>query len=138
MAKTTHRLTAVKIATLKTKGLFPDGDGLYLRITSSGSRSWIFRFRRDGVLRDMGLGPLGSVSLARARQLAADARRQRHDGTDPKATRSARQAAARLAEVRGVTFKDCAEQVVTSHEAGWRNAKHRRQWRNTSKSTSTL
>ena len=56
MARITHRLTAIKVATLKAKGLHPDGAGLYLRITSSGTKSWLFRFSRDGATRDMGFG----------------------------------------------------------------------------------
>jgi integrase len=131
MARLTHRLTAVAVDNLKTKGLYLDGDGLYLRVTATGTKSWIFRFSRDGRSRDMGLGPLSSISLAKARQLAAEARRQRLDGHDPIKARKARRAAAKLAEASGMTFKACAEQLMNAHEAGWRNAKHRQQWRNT-------
>jgi integrase len=79
----------------------------------------------------MGLGPLARVSLAKARQLASEARRQRLEGGDPIVTRKAQRKAARLAAARGTPFKEAAEQVIASHEAGWRNAKHRQQWRNT-------
>ena len=68
MARVTHRLTAIKVANLKAKGLYPDGAGLYLRITSSGTKSWLYRFSRDGATRDMGLGPIATVPLARARE----------------------------------------------------------------------
>ena len=44
MANTTNRLTAVGIKNLKEKGLYADGGGLYLRITDSGTKGWIFRF----------------------------------------------------------------------------------------------
>ena len=71
------------------------------------------------------------MSLARARELAAEARRQRLEGADPIETRTTRLASARLGEARGTTFRSCAEQLIASHEAGWRNAKHRQQWRNT-------
>ena len=37
----------------------------------------------------------------------------------------------RGAQTRGHTFKHCAEQLIASHEVGWRNAKHRQQWKNT-------
>jgi len=131
VARITHRLTTIKVANLKARGLHPDGNGLYLRVTATGTKSWIFRFSRDGSTHDMGLGPVSAVSLARARELAADARRQRLDGADPIKVRIARLASARLAEVGGVTFKVCAEQLIASHEAGWRNPKHRQQWRNT-------
>src|SRR5262245_23026155 len=68
MARVTDRLTAIKVGSLKAKGLHADGGGLYLRITASGSKNWIFRYTLDGKLRDMGLGPLTSVSLAQARK----------------------------------------------------------------------
>jgi hypothetical protein len=59
MARTIHRLTAVAVTNAKAKGgLQPDGGGLYLRVTSTGTKSWILRFKRDGRTRDMGLGPL--------------------------------------------------------------------------------
>jgi hypothetical protein len=131
MARITQRLTAVAVQNLKEKGLHSDGDGLYLRITATGTKSWIFRFALDGVTRDMGLGPVSAISLARARELAAEARRQHLGGIDPISSREARRAATRLDAARGTTFKSCAEQLIASHEAGWRNPKHRQQWRRT-------
>jgi integrase len=132
MARIIHRLTAVAVTNAKAKGLHPDGAGLYLRITSTGTKSWILRFKRDGRTRDMGLGPLGLISLARARELAAEAGRQRLQGLDPIKARDAQRATAKREEASALTFKDCAEQLITSHEAGWRNpAKQAKLWRNT-------
>ena len=74
MSRITHRLTAITVANLSAKGLHADGDGLYLRITSTGTKSWIFRFTRYGASHDMGLGPIATVSLAKARELSAHAR----------------------------------------------------------------
>jgi integrase len=133
MARLTYRLTAVEIEALKDKGLYPDGDGLYLRVTSTGTKSWIYRYAQDGTTRDMGLGPLASVSLAKARRLAADARGRRLEGSDPIAVRKGQRSAAKLAAARGMPFKEAAEELIASHEPGWRNAKHRQQWRNTLK-----
>ena len=127
MARLTHRLTAVAVANLKGKGLYPDGNGLYLRVTDSGTKSWIWRFKRDGTAHDMGLGPLSNVTLAQARALAAEARQQRHGGVDPIEARKARTGAKQIAGARP-TFRDCAEKLIGSYEASWRNAKHRAQW----------
>ena len=69
----------------------------------------------------MGLGPLGVISLARARELAVEAGRQRLQGFDPIKARDAQRAAAKREEASALTFKDCAEQLIASHEAGWRN-----------------
>ena len=131
MARLTQRLTAVEVINLRNEGLHPDGDGLYLRVTKTGTKSWIFRFAQDGTTRDIGLGPLKDVSLASARRLSADARRRLLEGADPIEARKVEHVSRKLKEARGTTFKSAAEQMITSREAGWRNPKHRQQWRNT-------
>lgn len=60
-----------------------DGGGLYLQISSSGSRSWIFRFTLAKRSREMGLGPLSAISLAEARSEAARCRKLLLSGVDP-------------------------------------------------------
>jgi integrase len=131
MARITHRLTAITVANVKGKGLYPDGGGLYLRVTNTGTKSWVFRFMRDGHTHDMGLGPLPEVSLARARELAGEARQCRSQGANPILARQAERTAARLAETNGVSFKHCAEKLIAAREDGWRNRKSALQWRNT-------
>ena len=79
----------------------------------------------------MGLGPYPDVSLAEAREKAYEARRLLRDGIDPIETRRAAHVTARLDKARGLTFRDCAERYIAADEAGWRNAKHRAQWRST-------
>src|SRR5690349_15632362 len=61
MARITQRLTAIEVTNLKDKGLYPDGDGLYLKVTGTGTKSWIYRFTQGGFTRDMGLGPASAV-----------------------------------------------------------------------------
>ena len=77
----------------------------------------------------MGLGPVGSITLARARELAVDVHRLRLEGLDPIKARDTERAAAKRAEARGVSFRVCAEQMMDAREIGWRNVKHRKQWR---------
>jgi Arm DNA-binding domain len=61
-----------------------DGDGLYLTVRPGGSKQWIFLYRSGGRLREKGLGsPVSRVTLAKARQLATDARGQKSNGLDP-------------------------------------------------------
>jgi integrase len=131
MARSIHHLTDRGTKGKLARGLYGDGGGLYLQVSSTGSKSWLFRFKMAGRVRDMGLGSLTDVPLAKARQKAADARELRSEGKDPIIEREAQRAAQRLAEARSVTFQDCAEQLIASKELGWRNAKHRQQWRNT-------
>ena len=131
MPRTAKRLTALKVNALRKPGLFADGDGLYLQITPTGAKSWVFRFKANGRARDMGLGPISTVNLAQAREKAADCRRLRSNGKDPIEERKTAQAAARAAEAQRTTFREAAEQMLAAHEVGWRSPKHRHQWRST-------
>ena len=102
-----------------------------MRIASTGAKSWEFRFQIEGKRRDMGLGPFPDVTLARAREKAAMHRAQSREGADPIAAKRAERQAQRLAEAKGRTFREVAAEYIARNEAGWRNAKHRQQWRNT-------
>jgi len=130
MAKTTNRLTAVGIKNLKDRGLYADGGGLYLRITDSGTKGWIFRFSREGSTRDMGLGTCADIGLASAREIAEECRKKLKQGLDPI---EARKSAAREqnGSANSVTFREAVERYIAAHEPAWKNAKHRQQWRNT-------
>lgn len=133
MARTTNRLSARTVSTLKKPGRHADGGGLYLSISPDGSRRrWVYLFRwREpgqtgaGKLREMGLGSAGTVSLARARELATAARGHVANGVNPLAVRNAEP------EKRVPTFSEMADEVVSSLETGWKNSKHRDQWRMT-------
>jgi Arm DNA-binding domain len=77
------KLTLQKIAKLIEPGRYGDGNGLYLKITPTGNRSWLFRYERKGRERVMGLGPLRICTLSRAREKARAAEQQLADGIDP-------------------------------------------------------
>jgi integrase len=108
-----------------------DGGGLYLQVSRSGGRSWIFRFQRNGKRRFMGLGSADVITLAEARDKAIDARRLLANGIDPIDQRGAERAAARIEAAKAVSFRECAVQYIAAHQAGWRNAKHAAQWPST-------
>lgn len=133
MAKLTEKLTALKVDRLKAPGLYSDGGGLYLQISAGGARSWIFRYRMGGrkTPRDMGLGSLETVTLARARQDAKAKREGIQNGIDPIEARKADKAKAALDGARAVTFKQCAEAYIAAHREAWRNEKHAGQWEST-------
>ena len=64
----TNKIAAIDVLR-KPTGMYLDGAGLYLQVSVNKRRSWIFRFTsptRDKV-RDMGLGPTHTISLAQAR-----------------------------------------------------------------------
>src|SRR5215510_11718029 len=104
MARKIERQTDRTVTSKSERGMHADGAGLYLRAGDGGSnKSWVFRFKQkrdDGKFRarDMGLGGYPTASLAGARDVAQP----------------------RLAEARGVTFRECAEQLIASNEAGWK------------------
>lgn len=125
------KLTALKITRAQKPGLLGDGGGLYLQISATGSKSWIFRYRVDGRLRDHGLGSLSTVSLSEARDKALHCRRLRVAGIDPIDARKEQRVAARLEAAKALTFADCATAYIEAHKPGWKNAKHAEQWTST-------
>jgi integrase len=127
MARTTGRLTALKVARAKTPGMYADGGGLYLQVTEGGA-SWIYRYMLNKRAREMGLGPLALFGLSEGRAKVLDARRLRHEGIDPIEARKAARARERLDAAKAVTFKECTEAYLKAHRAGWRNGKHAAQW----------
>lgn len=126
-----HNLTAIKIARLRKPGKYGDGGGLWLQISQSGTKSWGFRFMRDGKARQMGLGPLHTIGLAEAREKARKARALLLDGIDPIVARDAALEAVRAETAKAIMFKDAAERYIAAHRLGWKNAKHAEQWTKT-------
>ncbi len=131
-----HRLTARTVATAKAPGLYADGGGLYLQVTrdhnGAPKRSWVMRFTApDGRRREMGLGSATLVDLAEAREAALTARKQAKAGIDPIAARVNGRSKAATNRAKVLTFRQCAEAYLASHESSWKNAKHRWQWQNT-------
>jgi integrase len=131
MGRGLHKLSAVTVSSRKEPGYYADGGGLYLRVAPGGSKGWIFRFTRARKTRDAGLGPYPTVSLAKAREQAEQCRRLLASGIDPIEARKAERAATNGAAEKARTFEQCAKAYIASHEAGWRNDKHRYQWRAT-------
>lgn len=109
-------------------GATADSDGLYLKVGPTGAASWQFRYQIDGKRRMMGLGACSVLTLAEARDKAAEARKLAKKGIDPLAARRVAEAAEKAA---ATTFKDAALEYIRAHRAGWRNAKHGQQWENT-------
>ncbi len=122
MARTLHKLSAKRVETLKKPGRHSDGGGLYLAIADDGRRRWVFMWSRHGKQREIGLGSSRDVSLAKARTLAHASREALAAGEDPRSVRR---------QVEGQTFGEAARQLIQSMEPGWRNPKHRAQWRMT-------
>jgi integrase len=93
-------------------------------VDPSGARRWILRTVVHGRRRDIGLGGVKVVSLADARELAAQYRRIARDGGDPLQER-------RKSQKLSLSFEEAARHVYEAHKDTWRNAKHAAQWINT-------
>jgi hypothetical protein len=85
------RLSAIAVARMSKPGRYAAGEGLYLQVTASGTKSWIVRYQCDGRARHMGVGAVSIVSLADAREKARETRRLLLEGdrSHRRSTRSA-------------------------------------------------
>jgi integrase len=124
-------LTTKAVEAKRARGRYSDGEGLVLQVSKWGTKSWVFRYKRGGRDRHMGLGPVDALSLADARERARKCRRLLLDDLDPIEQRKGERQRLRLEAARGLTFMACAESYVEAHAAAWRNAKHRAQWGST-------
>ena len=126
-----EKLTTRQLAHISTPGKYGDGGGLYLQVTKKLVKSWVFRFRRDGVEHFMGLGPLHHVHLKEARKKAGKARKMLAKGFDPLQARRSQNTQEKVSPPNHKTFDECAQEYIESHKAGWKNPKHLAQWENT-------
>jgi integrase len=120
-------LSARAVATITEPGRHADGGNLYLRVDKSGAKHWVFFYAFKGKQREAGLGGVQSMPLARAREKAREWRALLAEGIDPLDAKKA----AGEASKRRRTFGEVAEFFLAAKSHGWRNAKHRAQWRMT-------
>ena len=123
------KLTPRFVKDIEQPGTYQDGRGLFLKVTATGSKSWIFRYSILGRRRDMGVGTYPDVSLRDARLQSDKSRLELAQGIDPLARRDEAKAAEAHARRRRVDFKAEAEQYVRTHSPSWSD-KHSKQWRN--------
>ncbi|MFP5302396.1 integrase arm-type DNA-binding domain-containing protein [Cobetia sp. SIMBA_158] len=141
MPRKAPELSALQVRRLISPGRHAVGgvDGLFLRVTDNGGRSWILRFptgeRRVSaagnsfaVYRDVGLGSFPSTTLAAAREKARSIRDKLAEGIDPITERKAAKQARQAEERRRLTFARAAKAVIQIKQAEASNIKHARQW----------
>jgi integrase len=131
MARQLHRLNALSVKSETRKGMFADGGGLYLQVSTFDTKSWIFRFTRNGKTRDMGLGPYPDISLSEARIEAQNCRKILLRNLDPIEIRKAERLSLQANTEKTMTFKQCADKYIAAHGGSWKNVKHARQWTST-------
>lgn len=137
MARLTDKLTALTVSKATKPGYYGDGAGLWLQVSPSGSKSWIFRFTLNTKQREMGLGAVHTVTLSEARARAKECRVLLLDGKDPLETLKATKLAEAMERAKMMTFEQCASAYIDAHRSSWKNVKHASQWENTLKTYAT-
>ena len=112
-------LTALEAKSIKAPGFYRAGNTLYLKVTPSGSKSWIQRLTIDRERHDIGLGGYPQVSLARARKLAFQYREIAWAGEDPLALKR---------KTNLPTFKEAADKTFEANRARWRSEVTAKNW----------
>jgi integrase len=130
------KLKALHVERFNKPGLYSDGGGLYLQVTvnarnGQAAKSWVYRYMLNGKAREMGLGSANAITLQQARTKAFECRRLRQEGIDPIDHRKASREQGALDAAKAITFRQAAAEYITSHRAGWRNARHAAQWETT-------
>ena len=101
-------------------GRHADGNGLYLYVPRTGTRSWIQRLVIRGRKHELGLGSVHLVSLAEAREVALANRKLARSGGDPLSDKRRAQGMP--------TFATAAAAVVEQKQAGWRSPRLTKEW----------
>lgn len=138
MPRVARELSALDVKRLQHPGrgrnaIFAVGgvSGLVLQVTPNGGRTWLLRVQVGARRREIGLGGYPDVTLAMARDRAREAKDKIRQGIDPVEERKALRAALVAAQRRGLAFSDAVDRYLVAKLDGFRNPKHRQQWRNT-------
>jgi integrase len=94
-----------------------------LAVGDKGAKKWVLRFMVAGKAHEMGLGSYPEVSLAEAREKALAGRRLARSGLNPITERR---------KDRGIpAFGELADEIAEHLSEGFRNEKHKAQWKMT-------
>ncbi|NDB69264.1 MAG: site-specific integrase [Methylocystaceae bacterium] len=124
------KLTARKVETAKP-GRYSDGGGLWLVVSKTLAKKWVYRFTISGKVSETGLGGYPTVSLTEARELAAEARKLSSAGVSPVVAK--REAKAAAIKAIKPPFGKIADDLIAAKSSEWRNDKHKAQWQTTLK-----
>ncbi len=114
--------------------------GLYLHVGKTGSASWVLRYTFKGKpafkgkLHDydrweLGLGSYLKLSLAEARALALKKHALIAQGINPLLEKRKQRDESIADAAKFKTFQQCVDGYLDAHGDGWRNPRHRGQWR---------
>ena len=120
MARLIKPLNDTKIrnakATSKMQSLF-DGGGLYLEVTTKGSKLWRMKYRFNGKAGLLSFGAYPVVSLEQARQYREETKRLIASGVDPSQLKKAQKAAGK--EAAANSFEVIAREWFSKFSQNW-------------------
>ena len=120
VSRSEKRLSAKAVSAFRDPGRYSDGGGLYLIVGENQRKRWVLRIQVDGRRRDFGLGSLGKVSLAGAREKATELRSQYVNGLDPAIERKK----SSQFRMSNPTFEEAARAFHAENRPTWKNSKH--------------
>lgn len=129
------KLNPKRIASLTPKDReykLHDGSGLFLRVRTSGAKSWLFSFRLPNDIRQlrMTLGSIDSITLKEARNMLPELHKLISQGIDPRRA----QAATRVQNTQAITMQELFQRWIGFLKAtnevtlGWIK-KHEGRWK---------
>jgi integrase len=116
------KLTDRQIRAAKPGKMISDGRGLYLEVTATNTRRFLFRWTKAGKASKLALGIYPDISLADARDKVAELRKVVAAGGDPRNA---------MKPTTAPTFGEAAADYIESMSIKFRNEKHLDQWRMT-------
>ena len=117
-----NKLTQKQLLQTDSPAVLNDGNGLYIRLRSTGHASWFCRIRHPQTkkLIDKVFGQFPEMTLREARRRVDQVKVEILSHCFNEESTHKMQC-----------FQDYAESYIDRKEAEWRNLKHRQQWRNT-------
>jgi integrase len=132
MPRRAKELSAIEVRRLGT-GVHNVGGvaGLLMQVSDNGAQSWLLRVRVGDKRREIGLGAFPEVSLAKAREKAAETKEAIRNGVDPIEARKAARSALLASQRQGLTFIEAFEKYAAKKLPELRTDRYRAQWRAT-------
>ena len=113
------KLNAETVKSITKPGRYSDGNGLYLNVTPTGSKSWVLRYSIAGQRQSIGLGSYPEVGLTQARRLTGAYREDAKALRDPVTGRY---------RPPTPTFAEAAREVHALNRARWSSEHHANFW----------
>ena len=115
-------LSAQQVKAIEKPGRYGDGGGLFLVVTTRGTKQWIQRITVDGKRTDKGLGGYPHIALREARKLAKLNRTAVDNGRNPWTEPKAVPATPTLPVDQIPTLAEAVYATLEHHAGAWRES----------------